>query len=201
MIKFKVTQLECGVKPIGFLKKKIEGDFHTIKTLITTGKVKINNKNISDDYILKKDDLIIIDAINLKLKQKKSSVKPIDLKIEEIFEDDKILVLNKPPGVVVQAVSGQNITLANHLSFLQQKKRLDYLSIIHRIDKDTSGIIICAKSPHILRDLHELMQANGFDKNYVCLCAGTPNKSSGKVELYLKIRKNPNYLFLNKISI
>jgi 23S rRNA pseudouridine955/2504/2580 synthase len=188
MIKFKVTQLESGVKPIGFLKKKIEGDFHTIKTLITTNKIRINNKNISDDYLLKKDDLVMIDYNNLKLKQKKSGVKPIDLKIEIIFEDDKILVLNKPPGIAVQVGTGQSITLANHLSFLEQKKNLDYLNIIHRIDKDTSGIIICAKSPQILRDLHELMQADGFDKNYVCLCAGIPKKSSGKVELYLKIR-------------
>ena len=190
MIKFKVTQLESGVKPIGFLKKKIEGDFHTIKTLIATGKVKINNNNISDDYILKKDDLITINANNLKLKQKKSGVKPIDLKIEIVFEDDKILVLNKPPGIAVQVGTGQNITLANHLSFLEQKKNLDYLNIIHRIDKYTSGIIICAKSPQILSDLHDLMQADGFDKNYVCLCAGTPKNSSGKVELYLKIRDN-----------
>jgi len=190
MLKLNVNSIQAGVKPIGFLKKQLDADFHIIKTLIVEDKIRINNNKIDDNYILKENDLITIKDNSIKLKKKKKSLKPINLKIEEIFEDENILVLNKPTGLVVQENINQNLSLSNHLEYLKQKKNLDYLHIIHRIDKYTSGIIICAKSPQILRDLHLLLKEKKFEKNYICLVKNKLKKSSGKIELFLKITDN-----------
>ena len=187
MLRIRVSKLEAGVKPIGFLKKKIDADFHTIKTLIVNDKIRINNSKINDEYILKKNDVFSIRDENICMKNKKKGVKPLNLKIEEIFEDEYILVLNKPAGLSVQENINQSISLTNHLEFLKQKKSLDYLSIIHRLDKYTSGVIICAKSPKILRELHLLLKEKKFNKNYKSLVFGKLKHKKLSVELFLNV--------------
>ena len=190
MLRLIVDENYSNVKPIGFLKKKLNLSFNAIKYLIDKKKILVNNSVIFNDTILKKNDVIDVLDDNVVLKEViKNKKKPINFKIEEIYEDANILVLNKPPFLAVQG-DGKNETVLNHLSYLRQKKNLNFLEPIHRIDKNTSGVLIIAKNIVTQRMLHKKLKDGDFEKVYVCLVIGRPKKKTDNIKLFLKVRDN-----------
>ena len=136
------------------LVSKLEGYSRTqIKTLILNGNVCLDEKEIKDpSYITKEDENYFI---NIILKQeKKHSAEDIDLNI--IFEDEDLIVINKPPNLVMHPAPGnESGTLVNALMHYtnNQLSNLDNNSrpgIVHRLDKDTSGILVVAKNNNCL---------------------------------------------------
>lgn len=118
-----------------------------------------------------------------------------------IYEDENILLLDKPAGMVVHADETEKIqTLVNHmLSYLYQKHAWDPRSensftpaLCNRIDRNTGGIVIAAKTAEALRVLNEKIKERELSKFYLCICLGRPEPPSGRIELFLRKDEKTN---------
>ena len=183
------------------LVSKLEGYSRTqIKTLILNGNVCLYKKEIKDpSYITKENENYFI---NIILKQEtKHSAENIDLNI--IFEDEDLIVINKPPNLVMHPAPGnESGTLVNALMHYtnNQLSNLDDNSrpgIVHRLDKDTSGILVVAKNNNVHINLAEQFKEHTISRRYKAIVWGTPNNQS--IEGYIeRNRKNRKKMSLNR---
>lgn len=116
-----------------------------------------------------------------------AELRPEDISLDVLYEDADIIVLNKPPGLVVHPAPGHETgTLVNAL--LHHCKDLSGTGgglrpgIAHRLDKDTSGVLVVAKNEAALRGLVEQFKSRRVEKEYVALVSGVPKPPSGRVE-------------------
>ena len=182
------------------LVSKLEGYSRTqIKTLILNGNVCLDEKEIKDpSYITKENENYFI---NIILKQEtKHSAENIDLNI--IFEDEDLIVINKPPNLVMHPAPGnESGTLVNALMYYtnNQLSNLDDNSrpgIVHRLDKDTSGILVVAKNNNVHINLAEQFKEHTISRRYKAIVWGTPDNQS--IEGYIeRNRKNRKKMSLN----
>ena len=182
------------------LVSKLEGYSRTqIKTLILNGNVCLDEKEIKDpSYITKENENYFI---NIILKQEtKHSAENIDLNI--IFEDEDLIVINKPPNLVMHPAPGnESGTLVNALMHYTNKQlsNLDDNSrpgIVHRLDKDTSGILVVAKNNNVHINLAEQFKEHTISRRYKAIVWGTPDNQS--IEGYIeRNRKNRKKMSLN----
>ncbi|KRT58346.1 RluA family pseudouridine synthase, partial [endosymbiont of Ridgeia piscesae] len=103
-----------------------------------------------------------------------------------LFEDERIMVINKPAGMAVHGGSGLSFGVIEALRALRPEERS--LELVHRLDRDTSGCLLLSKRRSALRSLHELMQKNLVDKRYLALLAGSWRK--GRQEVDAPLLKN-----------
>ena len=182
------------------LVSKLEGYSRTqIKTLILNGNVCLDEKEIKDpSYITKENENYFI---NIILKQEtKHSAENIDLNI--IFEDEDLIVINKPPNLVMHPAPGnESGTLVNALMHYtnNQLSNLDDNSrpgIVHRLDKDTSGILVVAKNNNVHINLAKQFKEHTISRRYKAIVWGTPDNQS--IEGYIeRNRKNRKKMSLN----
>ena len=182
------------------LVSKLEGYSRTqIKTLILNGNVCLDEKEIKDpSYITKENENYFI---NIILKQEtKHSAENIDLNI--IFEDEDLIVINKPPNLVMHPAPGnESGTLVNALMHYtnNQLSNLDDNSrpgIVHRLDKDTSGILVVAKNNNVHINLAKQFKDHTISRRYKAIVWGTPDNQS--IEGYIeRNRKNRKKMSLN----
>ncbi len=182
------------------LVSRLEGYSRTqIKTLILNGNVYLEEKEIKDpSYITKENENYFI---NIILKQEtKHSAENIDLNI--IFEDEDLIVINKPPNLVMHPAPGnESGTLVNALIHYtnNQLSNLDDNSrpgIVHRLDKDTSGILVVAKNNNVHINLAEQFKEHTISRRYKAIVWGTPDNQS--IEGYIeRNRKNRKKMSLN----
>ncbi len=182
------------------LVSKLEGYSRTqIKTLILNGNVCLDEKEIKDpSYITKENENYFI---NIILKQEtKHLAENIDLNI--IFEDEDLIVINKPSNLVMHPAPGnESGTLVNALMHYtnNQLSNLDNNSrpgIVHRLDKDTSGILVVAKNNNVHINLAEQFKEHTISRRYKAIVWGTPDNQS--IEGYIeRNRKNRKKMSLN----
>ena len=182
------------------LVSKLEGYSRTqIKTLILNGNVSLDEKEIKDpSYITKENENYFI---NIILKQEtKHSAENIDLNI--IFEDEDLIVINKPPNLVMHPAPGnESGTLVNALMHYtnNQLSNLDDNSrpgIVHRLDKDTSGILVVAKNNNVHINLAKQFKEHTISRRYKAIVWGTPDNQS--IEGYIeRNKKNRKKMSLN----
>jgi 23S rRNA pseudouridine1911/1915/1917 synthase len=154
-----------------------------LQTLIRDGFVKVNGKKPRA-----RDAVHIGDVIELREPEiEKSDAQPEAMPLEVLFEDDDLLVLNKPAGLVMHPGAGhQQHTLVNAL--LAHCKNLSAIGgkerpgIVHRLDKETSGALVIAKNDTTHRDLSKQFAARTMGKIYLALVAGTPRKAAGVID-------------------
>ena len=160
-------------------------------------KILVNGESVKYDYRLKKGDSIdILENIkdiardNRVIKQAREREKnKKDLTIEMVyklknaivFENEDLLVLNKPYGLSVQGGTGVKYCLIDFFSILSDKK----LRIVHRIDKDTSGILLLAKNVETAVKLTEMFKKREIHKRYLAVLSGIPMKKSGTIKTYI----------------
>lgn len=106
-----------------------------------------------------------------------------------LFEDDYLIVINKPSGIAVHGGSGVAFGVIEQL---RQCKSSDFLELVHRIDRDTSGILVIAKQRTALVTLQEQLRQRIWKKNYLCVVAGSPNFIHTDVKLPLLRTMSPN---------
>ncbi len=156
-----------------------------IKNLIEIGAVLVNGKNIKPSYAVK-----INNEIQIQIPQVKTSeLIPYPLPLDIIFEDDNLIVVNKPSGLVIHPAAGhEQDTLVNallhhtpHLSMKNEQRP----GIVHRIDKDTSGLLVIAKNDQT----HELLSAQFKEKTthriYYAIVQGHLKQNKGTLQSYL----------------
>ena len=182
------------------LVSKLEGYSRTqIKTLILNGNVSLDGKEIKDPSYLTKENENY--SINIILKQEtKHSAENIDLNV--IFEDEDLIVINKPPNLVMHPAPGnESGTLVNALMYYtnNQLSNLDDNSrpgIVHRLDKDTSGILVVAKNNNVHINLAKQFKEHTISRRYKAIVWGTPDNQS--IEGYIeRNRKNRKKMSLN----
>lgn len=117
-------------------------------------------------------------------------IKPLDLKLEILFEDEDLIVLNKPAGLVVHPAAGHSDdtlvnALVHHTSDLSMKFGENRPGIVHRLDKDTSGLLVIAKNDFSHQHLSNQFKNRTIHRIYYALVEGQPRISKGRIESYL----------------
>ena len=188
-------QFETGERLDKFLKSRFSNySRNYFQLLITTGNVLVNGQPQKAKYTLKKDDCIEINFLKSSLENK---LRPADIDLEVIFENDDIVAINKQAGLVVHPAAGNpDGTLVNALlkkypnissAVFDKDSELSRSrpGIIHRLDKDTSGIILVAKNQRALVSLSKQIKNRTVRKIYWALCYGWPKEKQGRVTNYL----------------
>jgi 23S rRNA pseudouridine1911/1915/1917 synthase len=155
-----------------------------LQTLIRGGFVKLNGQAPRPRDLVRSGDTVELEEPEIE----KVEAQPESIALEILFEDDDLLVLNKPAGLVMHPGAGhQQHTLVNAL--LAHCKNLSGIGgkerpgIVHRLDKETSGCLVVAKNDATHRDLSRQFAARTMQKIYLALVAGIPRKSSGVIDL------------------
>lgn len=156
------------------------------EVLITDGRVLVNGKSVKSSYQIKDNDQLQIawpEPTPLELQ-------PYDLKLDILFEDADLLVVNKPPGLVVHPAAGHaQDTLVNaliaHTDDFDMKFGDERPGIVHRLDKETSGILVVAKNDFTQEKLSEQFKARDVHRIYYAATLGLPAKTEGVIQSFL----------------
>ena len=194
-IKFSVEKSDEGKRLDLFLTEKLKDFSRTyVKKLIENKSIKVNNLIISNPS--KKVTL----NNNIVLKMIFSNIynlKPNFLKLDIMYEDDDLLVINKPKGLTVHPGAGnKENTLVNALIYKYKKKLSDINGferpgIVHRIDKNTSGLLVVAKNNKAHVNLAEQFSAHSIKRKYSAFIWGVIRPMKGRIETFIK-RSNKN---------
>ena len=157
-----------------------------VQQLILDGKVLVNGETVKRNHLLKTNDKV---DISFEIKTEGDD-EPQDIPLDIVFENDDIMVINKQAGLTVHPGAGQkNSTLINGLLHIRPKQRdLPRYGVVHRLDKDTSGLMVLAKTIKSHTILTELIQTKQVRRNYYALVHGNP--ISGK-KIDLPIGRHP----------
>ena len=155
-----------------------------IQKYIESGYIKVNGKNIQKSYKIKAEDEVLIIVPDVT----EISIEAQNIPIEIIYEDSDLLVVNKPKGMVVHPAPGNwSGTLVNALRY-HCRDSLSGINgelrpgIIHRIDKDTSGLLLVAKNDFAHRSLAEQIKEHSCMRCYEAICAGKFSDISGIID-------------------
>lgn len=171
-------KIRCDV----FLSEKISNLSRTsIQKLIKEKLVFVNGKNIKPNVILE-----IGDEITVSIPDKKEiTLVAEDIALNIVYEDDYIIIINKPRNMVVHPAAGNEEhtlvnALLNHckLSMINSERP----GIVHRLDKDTTGLIICAKDDETHLKLVEMFANREINKKYLAICNGSFSKENGLID-------------------
>jgi 23S rRNA pseudouridine955/2504/2580 synthase len=140
--------------------------------MLRKGEVRVNSGRIKQTYKLIAGDKLRIPPIYLDENGQSIPSRSLQQKIADsiIFEDEGLIIINKPTGIVVHSGSGQAHGVIE--AFRAMGGAYEKLELVHRLDKDTSGCLILAKSIPILRQLHVAMKSGEISKSYCALLAG-----------------------------
>ena len=185
MERFVVTNLEANNrldKALSLFKSDLSRSY--IAKLIEEGKVLVNNKQEKSSYKVKEDDEILL----MDIEQKVSEIKEEDIPLDVVYEDDDIMIINKVQGMVVHPANGHySGTLVNALMY--QADSLSSINgvvrpgIVHRIDKDTSGLICIAKNDSAHHFLSEQLKDHSMAREYMALVRGVIKENSGTIDM------------------
>ncbi len=149
--------------------------------MIKNKEVLVNGKSVSPSYKVKANDVIECD-----FKDSKDDLKPYEYKLDIIYEDEDILVINKPKGLVVHPGGGHHDdTLVNALIYT--KKELSTINgalrvgIVHRIDKDTSGLLLVCKNDYSHIEIAKQLKDHSMHREYIALVDGVIESNTGKI--------------------
>lgn len=183
------TDLDSGKRLDAYLAENIEGWSRSrLQRLIDNEDVLVNDKAVKPSYKVRENDDIEIDLVEAPV----ARFEPENIPLDIVFEDEFLAVINKPAGMVVHPGAGvQTGTLANAIAFhfaesFAEQNRQDpdsiRIGIVHRLDKDTSGLIVVAKTDEIHEALSEQFRERQVYKSYIALVHGSPEQKIGKVE-------------------
>lgn len=169
-------------KAIAMLNSELSRSF--ISKLLKEEKISVNGKVEKPSYKVKENDEIFIEDIV----DKKSDIKEEDIPLNVVYEDEDIIIINKPQGMVVHPANGHySGTLVNALMF--QADSLSSINgvirpgIVHRIDKDTSGLLCIAKNDNAHHFLAEQLKDHTMAREYIALVRGILKENSGTIEM------------------
>src|SRR6059058_355951 len=192
-IEFVVSANDARLRLDQFLAKRLpEYSRSRLQHLIRTGFVRLNEQTTRPRQIVRSGDKI--NLIEPPLEKIETLPEPIPLNV--LFEDDDLIVINKPAGLTVHPGAGQREhTLVNallsHCATLSGIGGKERPGIVHRLDKETSGCLVVAKNDATHRDLSRQFAARTVEKIYLALVAGKLRKPAGVIEG--KIGRHPVY--------
>lgn len=169
-----VTQAQLGQRIDNFLRTRLKGAPKAlIYRIVRKGEVRVNKKRVKVDYRLAVGDMVRIPPLRLAPEE---AVRDVSDSLRNLLagsvlvEGPDWLVINKPSGLAVHGGSGVKIGLIEALR--QVRDDLDFLELVHRLDRDTSGCLLLAKSRPALLSLNDALKQRQMDKQYLALVAG-----------------------------
>lgn len=185
IIEIKVEEKDKGKRLDAFLSEVLEEATRSyIQKLIDNDNISIDNKNkTKSGNKLKGKETIVVRIPEDEILE----VLPEDLPIDIVYEDKDMVVINKDPGVIVHPAQGfYTGTLVNavlyHIKDLSTINGVIRPGIVHRLDKDTSGLIVIAKNDVAHVKLTDMFKDKTIEKRYVCICKGNFKNQSGRIE-------------------
>ena len=184
-----------------FLVQRIENATRNkVQQAIEAGRVLVNNKTTTANYKIRQLDEIIVYSDK---EPHNVGIVPEKLELNIFYEDDDIIIINKPPGLVVHPASGNYTgTLVNGIAYyLQQKnnlineENLPRFGLVHRIDKNTSGLMVLAKTPKAVTSLAKQFFDHTIIRQYVALVWGDVINDSGTIVAHVGRHKRFRKLF------
>lgn len=154
-----------------------------IHRIIRAGEVRLNKRRAKPDIRIQTGDIVRIPPIRISEKNYSNQLIIPTRKFDIVFEDEALLVINKPNGIAVHGGSGVNFGVIEQLR--QTRPHAKYLELVHRLDKDTSGLLMIAKKRSALVKLHEMLRHDHPKKIYLALGVGKWNDSLKNVRLPL----------------
>jgi 23S rRNA pseudouridine1911/1915/1917 synthase len=174
-----------------FLMNRIEGATRNkLQQAINAGLVLVNNKEVKQNYKIKAFDQIIVYS---DLSPESTDVVPENIPLNIVYEDEDILIINKPAGMVVHPGSGNySGTLLNGVAYYLQKENpevseavLPRFGLVHRIDKNTSGLLVLAKKDKAMRQLARQFFDHTVKRNYRALVWGDMEQDQGTINAHV----------------
>ncbi|MDR3431952.1 MAG: 23S rRNA pseudouridine(955/2504/2580) synthase RluC [Rouxiella aceris] len=170
-----ISEDEAGQRIDNFLRTFLKGvPKSMIYRILRKGEVRVNKKRIKPEYKLLPGDQVRVPPVRVAERDDA----PVSAKLDKVaalehcilFEDDHLLILNKPSGTAVHGGSGLSFGVIEGLRALRPDAR--FLELVHRLDRDTSGVLLIAKKRSALRSLHEQLRLKGMQKDYLALVRG-----------------------------
>jgi len=197
-LSFQIEPEDIGKRLDAYLAEKIENWSRSrLQKLVDDGDISVNEKPAKSSYKLRADDSVEVELTELPAK----TFEPENISLEIVFEDESLAVINKPAGMVVHPGAGiSNGTMANAVAFhfkmpvsdfktengADEQSKIENLKskigIVHRLDKDTSGLIVVAKTEEIHERLSEQFREREVYKSYVALVHGEVAEKSGTID-------------------
>ncbi|WP_394132145.1 23S rRNA pseudouridine(955/2504/2580) synthase RluC [Shewanella maritima] len=159
-----------------FLLTKLKGvPKSMIYRIVRKGEVRVNKKRIKPEYKLQIGDIVRIPPVRVAEKDYRTAPsanldKVAQLESRILHEDNHLIVLNKPAGIAVHGGSGVNFGVIEGLRSLRTQQK--FLELVHRLDKDTSGVLLVAKKRSALKHLHDQLRKKTMQKDYLALVRG-----------------------------
>ena len=182
-----VAEHEAGQRLDNYLIKILKGVPKShIHRIIRAGEVRLNKKRCKPDSRIQTGDLLRIPPVRTAEKQRSSENRAQAVPAREftiIYEDDALLVIDKPAGTAVHGGSGVSFGVIEQIRRARPEAR--YLELVHRLDKDTSGLLMIAKKRSALVKLHEAIRNDHPKKIYLALGVGKLPNDSFQVKLPL----------------
>ena len=181
---YKVTDKENTLrldKVLTIFNKKNSRVYYS--NLIKNGEVLVNGNKVSPSYKVRENDEI---SINYVEKESEKDLKPLELALDVVYEDNDVLVINKPKGLVVHPGGGHyDDTLVNALIYNEKElsniNGLNRVGIVHRIDKDTSGLLLICKNNFAHKEIASQLETHSMHREYIALVDGIITSDSGKI--------------------
>ena len=176
-----ITEEEAGQRIDNYLLRVCKGvpKSHVYR-ILRSGEVRVNKGRIDQLYRLVQGDVVRIPPIRIAEKQE-GHVPAAEFKI--IFEDSHLLVIDKPAGVAVHGGSGVSFGVIEQLRASRPEAK--FLELVHRLDRETSGLLLLAKKRSALTSLHEQMRDGLTDKRYLTMVAGDWKNARQHIKLPL----------------
>ena len=171
-----------GIRIDKYLMDNTEFTRSKIQKMINDGNILVNGNTVKRNYLVKENDLISIDLIDEEI-----HILPEDIPLDIVYEDDYLLVVNKPSGMVVHpALGNYSGTLVNalmyHCNNLSGVNGVVRPGIVHRIDADTSGLLLVAKNDMVHNDLALQIKNKTVVRKYISLVHGVINEDTATID-------------------
>lgn len=180
-----VAEVDSGKRLDVFLAEKIDGWSRVrLKRLIDDGDILVNERETKASYKIRAGDTVEVELTELPI----TRFEPEDIPLDIVYEDDFLAVINKPAGMVVHPGAGVTSgTLANAIAYrfslvTHHSSLTTRIGIVHRLDKDTSGLIVVAKDEQTAEELSRQFHDREVEKSYIALVHGSPDNNSGKID-------------------
>jgi 23S rRNA pseudouridine955/2504/2580 synthase len=183
-----VDESSAGQRIDNYLTKILKGvpKSHLYR-ILRSGEVRVNSKRVDATYRVEDGDKIRIPPIRTApATQTAAQGTKVQPRFENavIFEDEAMLAVNKPAGMAVHGGSGISRGVIEQLRL--ERPQAKFLELVHRLDRETSGVLMIAKKRSALVALHDMMRANRMDKRYVMLVYGKWTEKKKRVTLSLQ---------------
>lgn len=186
-----VSADEAGQRIDNFLMRHLKGVPRShVYRIVRKGEVRVNKGRIKAKYKVAEGDVVRIPPVRLDADAGEKGAAPPpnrarrELEDRILFEDDRVIVINKPSGMAVHGGSGLSFGVIEALR--AARPEAPYLELAHRLDRETSGCLIVCKKRSALRRIHQMLREGGMDKRYMTLVSGSWSLRREEVRLSLK---------------